>query len=256
MERIIEAGAYSSRVELESKLQQMPAFVSNVVLCEGTIENNIMLSGVLPPIIHSKLKEVRELENTIFVRHMPLHLATKYSSSANLSFQALDELLRKDNGLHVSIAREYEVLSHDYAYKQYSRSDCGVPDMAARSGYVLMSKAGVIDTSYLGITATARCEGQDFRKLLLEASIKGPMADEQSPLAKMIAGYWSNHSLSIITNIIRDSLVDDEKHHGYRTIKFVRGAIRTEILGEMLKGIAEEFKQRYKHPLEIAIVED
>jgi hypothetical protein len=78
MERIIEAGAYSSRIELESKLQESPAFISNVVLCEGTIENNIMLNGLLPPIIQQKLKEVKELESTIFVRHMPLHLATKY----------------------------------------------------------------------------------------------------------------------------------------------------------------------------------
>jgi hypothetical protein len=265
MERIIEAGAYSSRMELENKLQESPAFVSNVVLCEGTVVNHIMLSGLLPPMIQRELKEVTELESSLFIRHMPLQLATKYASSTILTFQTLDELLKKDNALHASIAKEYEVLSHKYAYKQYGKGDCGIPDMAEKVEYILMSRAGVVDTSYLDITATARCEGSNFKKLLLEAKINGPMADEQSPLAKMVVDYWSKNSLHIITNIIRDGLVEKQKPkegqkeqeaQGYRTIKFVRGAIRTEILVEMLKRMAEEFEQRYKHPLKVVIVRD
>lgn len=207
MERILEAGAFRYRTELEKKISEKPVIDIKVRIPYSQRTENI-------------------------VKKVSFLIMQNYAKPRILGMDKIKKLTDKDNGLDLIIKSEYDIIEEDYNDK----TDVGSNHLEnieynQEKLYLLMHKTGRAETSELKINTEVKIENNEFHSLYIIASINGILAQEKSLLVKNIIDYWNKSNLLIINNVIKEES---------GTNKYVRGSIKSLAVEEHLNELTSE----------------
>ncbi|MBN2052023.1 hypothetical protein JW756_00805 [Candidatus Woesearchaeota archaeon] len=240
-ERIIEALAYKSKRELEKKLFEEP------LVCIGAASPD----------------ESRLLAT--FVKHLTPFFVSSQLKEKNINLGTLQELTAKQNKLDFIIQSEYNILHSNFSFKEEGydiRFETGQQASCQTLTYQyseikklhVMQKTGDARLSDVNIILRWSVDGSDFRSFYAKASIRGgPLAEENSALAKQIVNYWRSNDLLIINNYF----FEEEEKKG-RIIKgtYVRGCVKALAFEEQKESMEEEFQKKFGRKLPLSLISE
>ncbi|MBU1199545.1 MAG: hypothetical protein KKF46_06930 [Nanoarchaeota archaeon] len=254
MERVIEAGAYRYRIDLEKKVLEQPVIA-------------IKLESRMGSMIRMPLPSVKIIE------YVPIGVINRYSKPKILDFKTVDELTAKENSLDKKLSEEYEIF--EQSFKQKSGM-CGLRQqnvIYTQNKYFLLRPKEEACLSHLDLKLEIKYQENEFHSAYLEASINGILAQENSPLARSIVDYWINNNLLIINNAIHGEGADAkfsegslkaeavseylERRHGDKIFNSIIGGLSDSIQELFLKeGMKDSFKSFLKQSFPVKVIKE
>jgi len=195
VERIIEAGVYRHKKDLEGQ-----------ILAEPIINANIHITFALPAA--AGLLQCLAVSRRKICEFAPLAKIDSYLTPRILALESVKELSRVENGLDQSIKSSYDVVHSGVKQKRFLWQKTQALVYEQKKFYFLMEKEGLANVSELTLSLQARYDNNEFNRIYVKARLRGIMAGENNPLAGRIVDYWHKNNLIILNNAI---IEDDEK---------------------------------------------